>query len=533
LENLNNLKINNKNTESTEAIKYSSVDFSCFKEDEKSDIDKWYNTITNQYNTTVLFANTRTYQLFTLISESKKDNLLDNNTKYVTDISQLDVTDELNNNSTILICIDILIHGRSLNIILQNIETKLGVDDLSSRVKILACYKSDMPILLFGKYRPNLEYIKKVEGMRWRNTSNAILQFILNNDAIYECSEYIDKETFEKIISTNDFESTTYQNQTEYSTVEVISHNNEVKAILAIRIKHNEIEDGYRVIPFVYLSELNKNLVYKLTSDTSSVDTYDESITIKIIKEILIENFNKKYHIESISSDRNTQNLEELLETELNGSIALIGNKETEVKEALYNYFYQLALDSEKQAVELSQKDYLSKKLATKIDGKQLSEIIASVTIKPTVMTIIEIIRYTMQALDLNIININDKQEITCGEQGLLIKAIKVYENMPMIELMWRKCIQYGFSIEDELKAFYDSEYCEEKLESELDKLIDFSNDLKQIGQDPTEWCGNFLNRIPKTVEQNGNKVVVRSIIMSKQYLRLSQYMKFISIRKI
>jgi hypothetical protein len=155
-------------------------------------------------------------------------------------------------------------------------------------------------------------------------------------------------------------------------------------------------------------------------------------------------------------------------------------------------------------------------------------------------------IRYFLQMMDAGIIAISSyasnnmnvagfAQFAKNGEQSLLIKPLKMYEYMPMLDLMWRKCIQWGWKIKEELTNFYNSQYWGERTgDEELENIKDFIANLQELGQEPADWCGNFMERIPKIEnDDDGNPVNKRSKIISNQYSRLAGYLQYLSLRNL
>jgi hypothetical protein len=187
-------------------------------------------------------------------------------------------------------------------------------------------------------------------------------------------------------------------------------------------------------------------------------------------------------------------------------------------------YCYDLAVSSEESAIRMSAQYYTSKKALSCINIHFISELLSNDA---------ESLIHVVQMIDNNTINIiNDNmQSFSVGCQAFLSRVIDAYAFMPMLELMYRKCVQWGLDIDGELDGFALSEYCHDMTKDECFMLESFCHDFKRAGQEPSEWCGNFLYRLPESLVANDIKLHPRSIVIQRQYGTLAGYMQFVSVR--
>lgn len=238
----------------------------------------------------------------------------------------------------ILLCDDILIHGRNINHYIECLEEQLCLllpeyeeqeirRALVQAIWIHVYIRSDEPLLLLPRYELNYDCAHKREPFIWHKLSSDISSMILRSNmanAAYIFSEYISEDVFKKLDLT-DFIKTRYQNTFQYTKVSFVKRYNDIKAILTIRLIKNVNQNGYRIIPFVFLPNLSdeetkllkkqvllqmdstifeqkdKEFIYYLEG-LRGKRTFNELITL-IFSQTLLQEFNLTNNIIRIEED--------------------------------------------------------------------------------------------------------------------------------------------------------------------------------------------------------------------------------------
>ena len=244
---------------------------------------EWYKRALKSDARFVVYVVRRSYILAILLEKITGEKMEDSEERsFITDSAFLLCCEKLAENyrlrkqfPSILLCDDILIHGRNLNRIIKNIEERLFElledfeeeqtirDTLAEAIQInVYCYATNGPLRLRNRYRKNTECFVKYEPVKWRELSSHISSFIVESgvaNASYINSEVIHAVDFEKL-RMNEFEEHYFQNVEGYTKIRFLKNeNNEVYAICTLRLLKNKVNDLYRVIPLVFMPNLDEN----------------------------------------------------------------------------------------------------------------------------------------------------------------------------------------------------------------------------------------------------------------------------------
>ena len=179
---------------------------------------------------------------------------------------------------SILLCDDILIHGRNLNRVIRAIEKRLIVlmpnveqdvikSLLTDAITLHVYAKADVkaPLLLDERYWLCLEYKCKMQQVIWRKMASDLSLLIFQSEyvnASYIYSEHVSEESVKDVISS--YYRSVYQNTIEYTKVRFCTLGNSVRAICTIRLIKDRTKEGYNVVPFVFLPNLDENETHAL-----------------------------------------------------------------------------------------------------------------------------------------------------------------------------------------------------------------------------------------------------------------------------
>lgn len=173
----------------------------------------------------------------------------------------------------ILLCDDIMLHGRGINHIVEMMERELCrlLSDTFTEERIVLAFadavtvyvhtRTTQPLALFSRYERNMNYIRKEKPVFWHQLSSNISDFILCaniTNACYIFTSYLPEEDFLKIYDLDKFIKTTYQNTVQYTKLNYAGSEETVRMICSLRIIKNQDYDGYRVAPFVFLPNLDE-----------------------------------------------------------------------------------------------------------------------------------------------------------------------------------------------------------------------------------------------------------------------------------
>lgn len=254
----------------------------------------------------------------------------------------------------ILVCDDILIHGRGLNHFLTLLEERLTellpeyeseiAIALPRAIQIHVYQRADKPLMLLGQYRARLLLTEVTPGREWHEHSNAISTLIQCSDvsnAVYVYTEGLSAEKFQQM-DLSQYIATDFQHAKEYVKVKLVQNAGKIKAAFTVRIIRNLVTAQYRVVPFVFLPNLDtdetqmlldaismrleghaelQRWLWKL-NDIPGKRVLNELITY-IFSNVLLWEFNSKYGIKVSQKEENYE-LEKLAR-----NYNMYGKKET------------------------------------------------------------------------------------------------------------------------------------------------------------------------------------------------------------
>lgn len=247
-----------------------------------SEIQELYTKTVQQPWDYVVFVVRRSY-LLALMMEKITGVQMGKEARFLTDAAFMlqcrEIAEQYRRNRrfpSVLLCDDILIHGRNINHFIEVVE-KCLIDYLPEvnkeeiqqalvkSLKIRVYVRADAPLLLLGRYELNLEYVRREEPVFWRKLSNDISSLIVYSgmaNASYVYSDWITKEQFQKL-DLSSWKFTSYQGVKQYARVQFLTEHNHVKAVYTLRLISNRF-GGYRLIPFVFLPNLDEKESHKL-----------------------------------------------------------------------------------------------------------------------------------------------------------------------------------------------------------------------------------------------------------------------------
>lgn len=255
-------------------------------DEEIKNLKIWYDKCIDAPVRYVVFVVRRCYLLALLMEALQADEtrkMIDNRNKsYVTDAAFLSCCEELaayyrqcQAFPKIMLCDDQLIHGRNLNRVIENVERRLHEllpevelqkvkDALSAAIQIrVFCFARNDHLLLKTNYMQDATYELKYQPVKWRELSSRISTLVTESgiaNASYINSELIDASECERIVKgeNSGFRQRFFQNVSGYTKVKLLrDHAGLVYAIYTIRILKNKFDDKYRVIPFVFMPNLD------------------------------------------------------------------------------------------------------------------------------------------------------------------------------------------------------------------------------------------------------------------------------------
>lgn len=241
-----------------------------------------------------------------------------------------------------LLCDDVLVHGRNLNHLLGSIQRKLyellpeydrkKIDNAFVKaVRIHVVQRSDLKLLLEGSYVSKLQYKKVVRPVMLHKASVRASELISAcgmANACYIFSEHFSRAEF---LGKTDIEkwgegevvTSSFQNVSEYSWVWPIGTNGRVKAVFTLRMFQDSVHGGYRAVPFIFLPNLGREetagifneVLGKIGKDhpcgkwlqelerIEGKRSFNELLSL-IISNVVLQEFNIRYDIQPDQLDR-------------------------------------------------------------------------------------------------------------------------------------------------------------------------------------------------------------------------------------
>ena len=236
----------------------------------------------------------------------------------------------------ILLCDDIMLHGRGINHIAEMMERELCrlLSDTFTEERIVLAFadavtvyvhtRTIQPLALFSRYERNMRYIRKEKPVFWHQLSSDISDFILCaniTNACYIFTSYLPEEDFLKIYDLDKFIKTTYQNTVEYTKLNYVGSEEDVRIICSLRIIKNRHHDGYRVAPLVFLPNLDEKetqFLFRGIADRipenykkwfmqieqlNGKRTFNEAVSL-LLSNTILQSFYDQYNIAVNTADR-------------------------------------------------------------------------------------------------------------------------------------------------------------------------------------------------------------------------------------
>ena len=299
---------------------------------------QWYENVLEPKWEYVVFIVRRSYLLALLLEELSEKKLEDNEkTTFLTDAALiLRCTKmarrykETGKFPKILLCDDLLLHGRNINHLIDTLHRILCEllpnedeerirDALVEAIQIQVYIRAEGSILLYGRYLGKLSYIYKGTTKCLYKHSSNISELILQSgmaNAGYIYSKCISAPEMEWVKASVDLQCTQYQNTTQYTYIRYVGKNIK-KAILTVRfVKDRRGNHGYRVIPMVFLPNLDdgvtRMILERIAERMNSKDfrslmdslyrirgkrSFNELLTL-VLSNVLLYEFQEKYQFE-------------------------------------------------------------------------------------------------------------------------------------------------------------------------------------------------------------------------------------------
>lgn len=238
----------------------------------------------------------------------------------------------------ILFCDDIMIHGRNINHIIEELREELvhilGESDreavetaLISAIEIHVYVRAWDALLLLGPYAWKLHYVRKEGPGFWHQLASDMASLVLRSNmtnASYIFTEYLSGAQMLTIwnwLKKDGFVHTTYQNTEQYARFFFLNApGGKAKLVLSLRIVKNRGRDDYRVAPFVFLPSLDADetdalfgrILEKIPSGyaqlfrtwrhTRGMRSFNEMLTM-LLSDAVLKSFNHAYGIDPDPDD--------------------------------------------------------------------------------------------------------------------------------------------------------------------------------------------------------------------------------------
>lgn len=299
-----------------------------------SKLKKWYSDILDERWDYVVFVVRRSYLLALILEEITGIKMQKSGTAFLTDASLLLHCEEMaeyfctyGKFPSILLCDDILKHGRGINHVIEFLEKRLNEilsdygygkeeinSELSKSLYIRVFARSSERVFIKEKYALNVKYEEKLNFSALHGFSSNISTLILRANianAVYIYSEFWPETQIDKDkLRGQGFLYTSYQNVKEYTKTELLQCENGVKAIFTLRLVKND--EGYRAIPFVFLPNLSEcetqnitEAIFEKIEDDDCKDwlqllekiegkrSFNELLTL-LLSNVILQDFNSK-----------------------------------------------------------------------------------------------------------------------------------------------------------------------------------------------------------------------------------------------
>lgn len=308
--------------------------------------------------------------------------------------------------------------------------------------------------------------------------------------------------------------------------------------------KLNEIEGKRSInelLSLIFCSAVLKdfNVTYKIMRDWKSPDWKEEleklvrnydsgeddsNLMEDCLKQIIGESLFDFNELQEIFTQyiSDTDYVVEAAESQATVSV----DRKSEILREEEHYFWHRGLEAEIQAYEFGQLPFLSgvKRITQKINKIYVE--FQNLFLTHSIPELKTAIAYFLQLMDAGVVGLTSiaplgldvngySQFVKYGEQALLIPTIKLYEYIPMLTVLQRRCEQIGIDIEDEIDSLEQSG-CLKNMCFEKDKIKDYLSDLKKMNQRAEDWNANYYRR-KAYLETEDDKVPLKWLIDFKE----------------
>lgn len=320
---------------------------SLLSKDVLGELKDWYEYTLEDEWRFVIFAVRRSYMMaliFECITEKK---MSDSSAEFLTDAALFlrcgelaDMYRKYGAFPRILLCDDIMIHGRNMNHIIEGLQKELCrllADEferseieaaLVRAVRIHVYTRTWNHLLLIGSYGRRLHYMRKESPNFWHQLSSDISSLIFRSDITNACYIYTEHlsdammdRIQDKLINEDGFIKTVYQKIEQYAKFTYLDSADRISGVLSLRIIKNDYHEGYRVAPFVFLPNMDTRETEKIfdiiseklpekyrdwfagLKEMTGKRTFNEFITL-LFSDAVLKKFNQDNEITVDSEDR-------------------------------------------------------------------------------------------------------------------------------------------------------------------------------------------------------------------------------------
>ncbi|MDE5698545.1 MAG: hypothetical protein K2I96_14235 [Lachnospiraceae bacterium] len=312
---------------------------SLFSEDVLKELKEWY-LYTLQGNWQyVMFAVRRSYMMALVMETITGEEMQSQSGEFLTDAALFLRCGEMAAEyrkygcfPRILFCDDIMIHGRNINHIIEEIREELvrilGESEkeaveaaLISAIEIHVYVRAWDSLLLLGPYAWKLHYVRKEGPGFWHQLASDMSSLVLRSNltnASYVFTEYLSSAQMSTIcnwLKKDGFVDTIFQNTEQRARFFFLNASGgKTKLVLSLRIVKNRYRDDYRVVPFVFLPSLDadetdalfRRILEKIPSrytqllrtwrHVRGMRSFNEMLTM-LLSDAVLKSFNHAYGI--------------------------------------------------------------------------------------------------------------------------------------------------------------------------------------------------------------------------------------------
>ena len=197
--------------------------------------------------------------------------------------------------------------------------------------------------------------------------------------------------------------------------------------------------------------------------------------------------------------------------------------------------FYQLGCEDEREAIKLEKKIVLDLRGIFKRKNQDCFTILKSFFGNKNVPSRNYQLALFLQMMDAGILSLSSfasddanvhglQQLVKAGEQAMFLLPIRMYLYVPMLNMMEQVAGYRQTAFANELERFFDSTDCRIE-EKEKEKIRKYVRDIHDLGQNMSEWDGNFYGKLELPDEERNIMDVGEYFKAQLQYM--NQYKKF------